>query len=368
MNEKILITGATGLLGSATALEISQYHPGADLLFLVRSETQEDGLDRIKQACIKVGANNAFLSRLTVEQILCGELGTADGFAIDPRLADVTHVVNCAALTSFANRPAIHKINVDDTLVFARMVSKLPSVRRFLYIGTAMICGDTPNRLIHEDEYPSLTHHFVPYTASKSAAEIKLPDALGNVQLIVARPSIVVGHTQLGCTPSSSIYWVFRMFCEAWRSLCPLDYTIDVLPVDYVAQAITYLLLKDDLKYSRYHIAAGRQGSCSFLEIANTYNQHSSSPRTELPTESSVDELARNLEQFNEWFGPGNPRMMLRAMRLYNNFASLNVVFDNSRLVSEGFPASPRFIEYLPECMKTGSSQPIMEQMADDFK
>jgi hypothetical protein len=28
--------------------------------------------------------------------------------------------------------------------------------------------------------------------------------------LIVARPSIVVGHTRLGCRPSASIFWYYR--------------------------------------------------------------------------------------------------------------------------------------------------------------
>ena len=364
---KILITGVTGLLGSCTVVELLENSNNVELLFLVRASDQKNGLDRVRKSLEKAGAQIQIIECLNEEQIVCGDLSSTAELASDPRLQEVTHVFNCAAVTAFSQRPSIRKVNVDDTLTFAKMVSNLPNVKRFLYIGTAMICGNSPNRKIHEDNFPAKTHHFVPYTKSKAEAESLLAEALGKVPLVVVRPSIVVGHSRLGCKPSTSIFWVFRILYQAWRSPFPLDYKIDVLPADYVAQAIVYLGLKEELAFSRYHIAAGSEFSNTFHEIMNTFMK-CAQQELNTPSVVTIDHYAENKDKFNEWFGPGNPRLILRAINLYYNFANLNVTFDNSRLLSEGFACPPHFADYLGLCIKTGCDAPVSEQMIDDFK
>lgn len=364
---KILITGVTGLLGSCTVVELLENSKNVELLFLVRASNQQAGLDRVRKSLGKAGAQIQIIEGLNEGQIVCGDLSSAAELASDPRLQEVTHVFNCAAVTAFSQRPSIRKVNVEDTLAFARMVSKLPNMKRFLYVGTAMICGNSPNRKIHEEDFPAKTHHFVPYTKSKAEAESLLAEALGKVPLVVVRPSIVVGHSTLGCKPSTSIFWVFRILYQAWRSPFPLDYKIDVLPADYVAQAIAYIGLKEELAFSQYHIAAGSEFSNTFHEIMNTFME-CAQQELNTPLVVTIDHYAENKDKFNEWFGPGNPRLILRAINLYYNFANLNVTFDNSRLLSEGFKCPPRFADYLGLCIKTGCDAPVSEQMIDDFK
>lgn len=367
MKKKVLVTGVTGLLGSCTVIELLENYKDIELLFLVRASNEEAGLERLRESLSKAGAEADTLASLNEGQVVCGDLGSAVKLASDPRLQEITHVFNCAAVTAFSQRPSIRKVNVEDTLAFAKMVSTLPNVKRFLYIGTAMICGDSPNRIIHEDDFPAKTHHFVPYTESKAEAESLLAEALGKVPLVVVRPSIVVGHSKLGCEPSTSIFWVFRILYQAWRSPFPLDYKIDVLPADYVAQAIAYIGLKEELAFSRYHIAAGSEFSNTFLEIMKTFMK-CDQQELNTPPVVTIGHYAENKDKFNNWFGPGNPRLILRAINLYYNFANLNVTFDNSRLLAEGFACPPRFADYLGLCIKTGCGAPVSEQMIDDFK
>ena len=40
--------------------------------------------------------------------------------------------------------------------------------------------------------------------------------------------------------------------------------------------------------------------------------------------------------------GDGHPRHLLHALELYYRFCSLDLVFDNCRLLKEGVPAPPR--------------------------
>lgn len=367
MKTKVLITGATGLLGSCTAVELLENYRDIELLFLVRATNEKAGLERLRQSLGKAGAQVKTLTTLNEGQVICGDLGSVANSADDSRLKKITHVFNCAAITAFSQRPSIRKVNVDDTLAFAQMVAKLPSIKRFLYVGTAMICGNSPNCVIHEDKYPAKTSHFVPYTESKAEVELLLQEALGEIPVVIVRPSIVVGHSRLGCKPSTSIFWVFRMLYQAWRSPFPLDYKIDVLPADYVAKAITFLGLKENLSFLRYHISASSDYSSTFREIMTTFMKKDKK-KLNPPLEVTIDHYSANKDKFNEWFGPGNPRIMLRAINLYYKFANLNVTFDNSRLLTEGFTPPPRFADYLGLCIETGCNAPVSEQMVDDFK
>ncbi len=44
---------------------------------------------------------------------------------------------------------------------------------------------------------------------------------------------------------------------------------------------------------------------------------------------------------------------MLKAMRLYGAFATLNVRFSNDKLLSMGMPKPPRFTDYIDRCVET---------------
>ncbi len=48
-----------------------------------------------------------------------------------------------------------------------------------------------------------------------------------------------------------------------------------------------------------------------------------------------------------------NERLMLRAMRLYGAFATLNVRLATTKLLSMGMPKPPRFTDYIARCVQT---------------
>ncbi len=59
---------------------------------------------------------------------------------------------------------------------------------------------------------------------------------------------------------------------------------------------------------------------------------------------------------------------MLRAIELYGAYATLDMMFDNSRLLEEGMPPPPRFAGYAGLCALTSEGDTIAEQMQYDFK
>lgn len=67
----------------------------------------------------------------------------------------------------------------------------------------------------------------------------------------------------------------------------------------------------------------------------------------------SYDTLVKMRRELKGIFGPCNERLMLKAMRLYGAFATLNVRFSNDKLLSMGMPKPPRFTDYIDRCVET---------------
>lgn len=80
-------------------------------------------------------------------------------------------------------------------------------------------------------------------------------------------PSIVVGHTHHGCRPSSSIFWVFSMGLMLQKFMYSMEDRIDVIPVDYCADALLMLLNQPLAHGEVVHISAGEENSVKFAEI-----------------------------------------------------------------------------------------------------
>jgi len=368
----LLITGATGFLGNAIAADLLENNHADKLLFLVRADDTATALARLRDAVAKLQPDPAALARLNTDMLLCGDLASFPDLLVDERVQSITHILNAAALASFAWKPEVWKINVEHTTEFARAAARLPRLQRFLYVGTAMISGSTAQRTVQEDEFPAEVRQFVPYTKSKAEIERRLPGLLGNIPLTIARPSIVVGHTRLGCELSPSIFWMFRMVHAARRLPFSPDHRVDIIPVDYCASALIHLLLRPTLEHVRYHVSAGPQRSCSFAQIDAAYcsalnETRNENEMTELVEVDMADLVAREA-QYNDWFGPCDAKRMTSAIQIYRAFAGLNVNFDNSRLLAEDMPPPPRFTDYLGACIRTGQSMTVAEQMLYDFR
>ncbi len=140
--ERILLTGATGFLGGSVAAQLIAAGHGANLSFLGRAESRQQGLERLRGNLLMHGVDEADCLALRAEQILCGDFLDTSWLAREtPRLMQVERVINCAAVASFSKNPTIWPVNVDGTFAFADVLSRSKRLKRFLHVGTAMCCG-----------------------------------------------------------------------------------------------------------------------------------------------------------------------------------------------------------------------------------
>jgi nucleoside-diphosphate-sugar epimerase len=338
-------------------------------LFLIRADNREDGLARLAHVLRKHNVDEDHLDRLHLSQILCGDLNSVAAWGADPRLEGIEDVVSSAAVASFGNHPSIWPTNVDGVMDMARLLLKRCKLRRFLHLGTAMACGhQAPNPVPEGYDGGEETVPFLQYTDSKYEAERRMRMELPELPLVVARPSIVVGHTRLGCSASGSIYWVFRIGRALKCFPCELDQRIDVVPVDYCAEALHLLLDKPQLAHDFYHISAGPARASSFREIdISAATAMGIAPMTDYRRKPFGD-IVKMQDQFGQLLGPCNKRIMLRAIRTYGDFSELGMLFENQRLLAEGLPLPPPFASYAGLCEVTSQGHSIAEQMRFDYK
>lgn len=365
--DTLMITGATGFLGGAIAAQLLEADTPARLLLLVRAENAALGLRRLRESLAKFELGEALLHKITEDNVLCGDLMQVARFAQDPRLDQVTYVVNSAGVTSFGRNPNIRVVNVDGTMELVRRIAAMPKLRRFVHISTAMICGSRPPAVVHEDLFPQAdSEHFVPYTESKAEAERLIMEEMRGKPFAIVRPTIIVGHTRLGCKPSHSIFWAFRMGDALRVTTAGVDGRIDVVPVDYAARAVLHLLGRPKLKHHLYHVGSGSESSSSFGEIDQAFCHAQGRAGGDFH-EVSVEEAIARKEEYPGLFGRCSKRFMAGAVKLYGTFASLNTVFDIHRLRDEGAPPPPRFVDYLAVCVLTSLHMSIAEQAMTDF-
>jgi nucleoside-diphosphate-sugar epimerase len=370
----VLLTGVTGFVGGATAVELLLRYPDCRLLLMIRAGPTESAEERLRRSLARftdlsftpvVDPSGSHLLRRW--EILRGDLTDPRAMA-DPRLDQVTHVLHLAANTSFRSVRAVRQTNILGTLALAHRMRRVHGLERFLYVGTAYICGANAPPVVQEDDYPHFNvQHLVEYTASKAECEMLLEQTAPELPLVIARPSVVVGHTRLGCLPSASIFWYYRTLDLLRRVPVPLTRRKDIVPVDYTAEALVFLLLKPTLRHFRYHVSAGGLASVSWQEMSAAFScTHGNRPEEPY---RMVDYLVLMQERhrLRECLGPGDEDRLLRVLEMYFRFSKNGVeVFDNHRLLEEGMPAPPRFTDYLPTCAMLPPDRSVYDQMLDD--
>jgi long-chain acyl-CoA synthetase len=181
---------------------------------------------------------------------------------------EVGSVVHTAASTRFDQELAdAREINVEGTrrvLDFARAAGA-----RFHHVSTAYVAGDREG-LFGVGDSESRPPFRNTYEESKWEGERVVREAARELHVSVYRPSIIVGDSHTGRTPHFRVlYDPFKWVIYGKTSLLPCrpEVRVDVVPVDYVCDAIVALGAQSDSSGAIWHLSAGRERSLAIGEI-----------------------------------------------------------------------------------------------------
>ncbi len=335
----IFLTGGTGYIGAHVAANLLERHDAA-LNLLVRGRDSREAEVRVWNALQLHLPFPKFYEYLQSKiRIFLGDL-TAPKFGLEAgeydRLVHTTDsVIHCAASLNRKSEKTCLNVNLRGTLEviqLARQAQYYHGLQRFSNVSTVAVAGKRNNEVVTEDQSIDWERSdYDPYARTKKFCEHMVRQLLPDVPLTIFRPSIVLGDSRFPQTTQFDMVRSF-VFLAGLPALPfrPQD-KIDIVNVDFVADAISTLHMKVNPEHDTYHLSSGR-GSQTFQELTQALAREQSKrgpvflPILEKPFASGVNLLAKRR-------GPVGHGAAL--MKVFMPYLTWNTVFDNTRAIEE---------------------------------
>lgn len=249
----VLVTGATGLLGSMVVRRWAALPRAPRLAVLVRDAARWRAVARR----MGLGAGAAVP--------LVGDVAS-DGLGLDRDArhwlaTHATAVVHLAADTVFA-RPLdeARRVNRDGTGQLLELAAACPHVTRVALVSTAFVAGRRTGR-VPESAAGAATPDVGwvnAYEQSKAEAEALVRGARRD--WVIVRPSTVACDDASGVvTQRNAVHRALRLFHDGLAAMIPSapGSTLDAVPADYAADGIARIALRAGVDGSTVQLCAG---------------------------------------------------------------------------------------------------------------
>jgi thioester reductase-like protein len=352
----IFLTGSTGYIGAHVAANLLRDH-GVALNVLVRARDAGEAENRLWQGLqLHMDFPQFYEYLQTRVRVFRGDL-TDPGFGLSrdeyDRLVHTTDsIIHCAASLNRKSEKSCLNVNLRGTLeviTLARHIEHYHGLRRFSLVSTVAVAGKRQNEVVSEDRSIDWERSdYDPYARTKKFNEHMLRVLLPETPKTIFRPSIVLGDSRYAETTQFDMVKSFVFL--AGLPVLPFRPTdkIDIVNVDFVAEAIATLHQKGQPDYDTYHLSSGTS-SQTFREItralAAAQNKRAPVfvPVAEKPFAGSVNFLSNRK-------GPMGKSASL--MKVFMPYLVWNTVFDNRRVVKELGKKPAPFSEYCYPLMK----------------
>ena len=346
----ILLTGSTGYIGAHIASNLLADH-SEPLNLLVRARDAQEARGRLwhsLQLHMDFAHFEAHLhSRINIFRGDLTDLhfGLADDdYAHLVRTTD--SVIHCAASLNRKSEKACLNVNLRGTLEVIQLAMRARDhhgMRRFSEVSTVAVAGHRANEVVQEDLAIDWSRSdYDPYGRTKKFAEHMIRQLLADVPRTVFRPSIVLGDSR---RPETTQFDMVRAFVFlAGLPVLPFRPTdqIDIVPVDYVADAIATLHMKTNPAHEIYHLSAGTSAE-TFVELTDALAKAQGKrgpvflPGLERPSSRMIHALAGRA---------GKIGGLATLLKVFLPYLVWNTVFDNTRVSAEMGRSPAPFSQY----------------------
>ena len=335
----IFLTGSTGYIGAHVAANLLQEH-GASLNVLVRARDPHEAELRLWQGLqLHLDFPRFYESLQTRVRIFRGDLTSPRfGLAQDDydRLIHTTDsVVHCAASLNRKSEKSCLNVNLRGTLEVLQLAMRAHyyhGLRRFSHVSTVAVAGKRQDEVVTEDNAIDWDRSdYDPYARTKKFCEHMIRQLLPEVPITIFRPSIVLGDSRKAETTQFDMVKAFVFL--AGLPVLPFrpDDRVDIVNVDFVADAIATLHQKEKTQHDIYHLSSGRS-SQTFRELTNALAAAQQKrapvfvPVLERPFSGTVNVLSNYKSKVS--YGAS-------LMKVFMPYLVWNTVFDNTRVTSE---------------------------------
>ena len=261
------ITGATGLLGTEIVRQLLTT-TDSTIRVVVRAATASKAAHRLQALWWEDELLSASIGQRVIP--VTGDI-TREDMAMDDDsyttvASETTHVIHCAAETGIQkSKEELWRMNVEGTRHVVQLAEKMPLLKRFTYISTAYVAG-TRSGLIIEDAPLTLSpsHPFTSFYSlyEQSKAEAEQIVRQTTLPLTVCRPGMIVGNSHTGRTRNfNTVYYVLKLMLQGRLRCLPVSrkQTVNVVPVDYVAQQVVALTMNPQAEGMTFHLTAPKE-------------------------------------------------------------------------------------------------------------
>ena len=277
VRKNVLVTGATGFLGSHLAYRLLEQ--GHHVFALARSSKAAPAIRRVEDTLREVaGSDEALQEHIAQLRVIEGDISQADLGLNETSKREIVssadEVWHCAASLSFAedDRDEIFRMNAGGTGQLLRLVEQIPG-RRLHHVSTAYVAGNRPD-VAMETEIDVGQTFKNPYEESKCRSELMVAEAhrKGLARSTVYRPSIVIGDSRTGRV--THFHGVYAFIRGLWAALerirrkmpegtvvhLPLrvagstSTTLNFVPIDFVVDGMMAVAAQETSTGGTYHL------------------------------------------------------------------------------------------------------------------
>ena len=246
----ILVTGGTGTLGRELVARLAAAGP-ATIVVLTRDVTRAQG---VVPATVRPVA---------------GDVRAAHSLGLDPGAhrelaASITDIVHCAAETTF-NRPLAEAraTNVDGTRAVLEFARTCPRLQRMACFSTVYVAGRMTG-CFGEGDLGGADGFVNSYEQSKAEMEVLVREAMPSLPVSLYRLSTIIGNSTTGeVTGFNAVHHALRLLYQGLAPMVPgrESALVDLIPVDFAADAACHLIERDFTSGATYHVCAGPASS-----------------------------------------------------------------------------------------------------------